>query len=58
MWMYAGLAIVGFVAGCTFFVCFRKDRKWEGREVILEAVTVETNTNRSAQDDKGPEKGS
>jgi POT family proton-dependent oligopeptide transporter len=41
--MYASLGIVGFVAGCTFFVCFRKGRKWDGGEaVVLEAVPVES----------------
>jgi proton-dependent oligopeptide transporter, POT family len=40
--MYAALAIVGFIAGCIFFVCFRKGRKWEGNTVILEAVPVYT----------------
>jgi POT family proton-dependent oligopeptide transporter len=47
VWMYAGLAIVGFVAGCTFFVCFRKGRKWDGNAVILEAVPVDTRTGAS-----------
>jgi POT family proton-dependent oligopeptide transporter len=41
VWMYAGLGIVGFVAGVTFFVCFRKGRKWEGGEVVLEAVPID-----------------
>lgn len=40
--MYAGLGIVGFVAGCTFFLCFRKGRKWSASNaVILEAVPVD-----------------
>jgi POT family proton-dependent oligopeptide transporter len=42
VWMYAGLAVVGFVAGCAFFLCFRKGRKWSGEAVILEAVAVES----------------
>jgi POT family proton-dependent oligopeptide transporter len=25
VWMYAALGIVGFVAGCLFYICFRKD---------------------------------
>jgi POT family proton-dependent oligopeptide transporter len=42
VWTYAGLGIVGFVAGCTFFLCFRKGRKWSASNtVILEAVPVE-----------------
>jgi hypothetical protein len=43
VWMYASLAVVGFVAGCAFFLCFRKGRKWSGGDaVILEAVAVES----------------
>ncbi|KAF1849646.1 POT family protein [Cucurbitaria berberidis CBS 394.84] len=45
VWMYGSLAIVGFVAGCLFFLCFRKDRKWASNAIILEAVHVDTNTN-------------
>ena len=56
--MYASLAIVGFVAGCTFFICFRKGRKWEGREVILEAVPVGSNSAGGYQDGKELQKGS
>jgi hypothetical protein len=42
VWTYAGLGIVGFVAGCTFFLCFRKGRKWSvSNTVVLEAVPVE-----------------
>lgn len=57
--MYASLAIVGFVAGCTFFLCFRKGRKWEGNAVILEAVPVDTDAgaaqgrNDMSETDKG-----
>jgi POT family proton-dependent oligopeptide transporter len=43
--MYAGLAIVGIVAGCTFFVCFRKGRKCSANAVILEAIPVESNSH-------------
>jgi POT family proton-dependent oligopeptide transporter len=43
--MYASLAIVGFVAGCTFFLCFRKGRKWSANAIILEAVTIESASN-------------
>lgn len=43
VWMYASLAIVGFVAGCVFFLCFRKGRKWTANAVILEAVPLDTN---------------
>jgi POT family proton-dependent oligopeptide transporter len=55
VWMYAGLGITGFVAGCTFFVCFRKGRKWSAANtVILEAVPVDTHPIAVAyQEDKG-----
>lgn len=52
VWMYAGLGITGFVAGCTFFVCFRKSRKLKEDVVILEAELVETNGNEY-QDRRG-----
>lgn len=43
--MYGSLAIVGFVAGCLFFFCFRSDRKRAAEILILEAVPVQTNDN-------------
>jgi POT family proton-dependent oligopeptide transporter len=53
--MYAGLGITGFVAGCSFFVCFGKSRKWSSANVvILEAVPVDTHPAAVAyQEDKG-----
>jgi POT family proton-dependent oligopeptide transporter len=51
--MYASLAIVGFVAGCTFFVCFRKGRKWSANAVILEAVPVETSALAHEEEKSG-----
>lgn len=56
MWMYAGLGITGFVAGCTFFVCFRKSGKQGEDTVILEAVLVETNGNGYQDEKSGLEK--
>ncbi|EAT83815.2 hypothetical protein SNOG_08647 [Parastagonospora nodorum SN15] len=55
VWMYAGLGITGFVAGCTFFLCFRKGRKWSATNaVILEAVPVDAHPAAVAyQEDKG-----
>ncbi|OAL45536.1 POT family protein [Pyrenochaeta sp. DS3sAY3a] len=50
VWMYASLAIVGFVAGCLFFLCFRKGRKWSVNAVVLEAVQVEQGTGTPAHD--------
>ncbi|KAK7191062.1 peptide transporter PTR2-A (POT family protein) [Paraphaeosphaeria sporulosa] len=44
VWTYASLGIVGFVAGCAFFFCFRKNRKWSADAVVLEAVPVDTNS--------------
>ncbi|KAF2441395.1 PTR2-domain-containing protein [Karstenula rhodostoma CBS 690.94] len=44
VWTYASLGIVGFAAGCVFFLCFRKDRKWSADAVVLEAVHVDTNS--------------
>ncbi|KAJ4362282.1 hypothetical protein N0V83_010375 [Neocucurbitaria cava] len=44
VWMYGSLAIVGFVAGCIFFLCFRKGRKWSANTMVLEAVHLDTNT--------------
>ncbi|KAF2021447.1 POT family protein [Aaosphaeria arxii CBS 175.79] len=44
VWMYASLAIVGFVAGVIFFICFRKSANWTPENVILEAVAVERNS--------------
>ena len=52
VWMYAGLGITGFVAGCAFFICFRKAAKSSDSVVVLEAVLVETNIH-GHQDDKG-----
>lgn len=52
VWMYAGLGITGFVAGCAFFVCFRKSRKLREDVVILEAELVETHGNEY-QDKRG-----
>jgi POT family proton-dependent oligopeptide transporter len=59
VWMYAGLAIVGFVAGCTFFLCFHKGRKWSANAVILEAVPVESASNdaRYGEDKAAMSKG-
>ncbi|KAH7401170.1 POT family-domain-containing protein [Phaeosphaeria sp. MPI-PUGE-AT-0046c] len=58
VWMYAGLAIVGFVAGCTFFLCFRKERKWVDDAVILEAVPVNSGVGPvQVRDDKWLDKG-
>ncbi|KAJ6441443.1 putative PTR2-Di-and tripeptide permease [Purpureocillium lavendulum] len=35
VWMYGSLAIVGFVAGCLFYVCFFPGRrKWAPREEV------------------------
>ncbi|KAK3202436.1 hypothetical protein GRF29_161g1186034 [Pseudopithomyces chartarum] len=56
VWMYAGLGITGFVAGCTFFVCFRKSGKQGEDTVILEAVLVETNGNGYQDEKSGLEK--
>ena len=51
--MYGSLAIVGFVAGCTFFLCFRKGRKWTSDAVVLEAVAVASHSvDCSGQVDK------
>ena len=49
VWMYGSLAIVGFVAGCLFFVCFRSDRKRSAETLVLEAVPVQTNDNTSGK---------
>lgn len=43
VWMYGSLAIVGFVSGCAFFICFRNDRRRFTEPAILEATRVETN---------------
>jgi POT family proton-dependent oligopeptide transporter len=57
--MYAALAIVAFIAGCIFFVFFRKGRKWESNTVILEAVPVDTGVGATQGHDdmRGLEKG-
>ena len=47
--MYGSLAIVGFVAGYLFFVCFRSDRKRSAETLVLEAVPVQTNDNTSGK---------
>ena len=53
VWMYGALAIVGFVAGCTFFLCFRKGRKWTADTMVLEAVAVEHHgVNTTGQTEK------
>ncbi|GJN71027.1 hypothetical protein PLIIFM63780_002382 [Purpureocillium lilacinum] len=41
VWMYGSLAIVGFVAGCLFYVCFFPGRrKWSPREeVVIEGTS-------------------
>ncbi|OSS44135.1 hypothetical protein B5807_11177 [Epicoccum nigrum] len=49
VWMYGSLAIVGFVAGCLFFFCFRSDRTRSAEPPILEAVPVQTNDNTSGR---------
>jgi POT family proton-dependent oligopeptide transporter len=56
VWMYAGLGITGFVAGCAFFVCFREGRKGEGSAVILEAVLVEMSVDGYQDGKSGLEK--
>ncbi|KAL5116475.1 hypothetical protein ACEQ8H_005596 [Pleosporales sp. CAS-2024a] len=46
LYLYAGLGITGFIAGCIFFLCFRKGRKWSAANaVILEAVPVDAHTD-------------
>ncbi|KAJ8117652.1 hypothetical protein OPT61_g1203 [Boeremia exigua] len=59
VWMYGSLAVVGFVAGCLFFICFRKDRRRSTEAVILEALRVETNDedSRGQRDKSELEKG-
>jgi proton-dependent oligopeptide transporter, POT family len=47
--MYGSLAIVGFVAGTVFFLCFRKGRKWSANAMILEAVQVESNNQQPTE---------
>lgn len=60
VWTYASLGIIGFVAGCAFFLCFCKNRKWPANAVMLEAVRVDTNaeTNATMEEKFGSEKGS
>lgn len=41
VWMYGSLAIVGFVAGCVFFLCFRKSDSFD--QTLVEGVAVEEN---------------
>lgn len=57
VWTYASLGIVGFTAGCTFYLCFRKGRKWSANTVMLEAVRVETNNDVSGVEEKKAEAG-
>jgi POT family proton-dependent oligopeptide transporter len=47
VWMYGSLGIVGFVAGCTFFVCFRKSGSLNADiPCLVEGVSVEGNVER------------
>lgn len=39
VWMYASLAIVGFVAGCIFYLCFRKSDAFD--QTLVEGIPVE-----------------
>jgi POT family proton-dependent oligopeptide transporter len=41
VWMYGSLAIVGFVAGCLFYICFRKSDLDEPIIPGLDGVPVE-----------------
>lgn len=47
VWMYGSLGIVGFVAGCAFFICFRKSDSLRAvTPRLVEGVPVEGNTER------------
>lgn len=44
LWMYASLAIVGFVAGCLFYFCFRNSDSLDLVNTgFVEGVPVEAN---------------
>lgn len=57
VWMYGSLGIVGFVAGCVFWVCFRKGGKWAADAVVIEAVQVEREAGFAAGSGEGGEFG-
>ena len=43
-WMYGSLAIVGFVAGCAFYLCFRKSDSLDPVDPgFVEGLPVEGN---------------
>lgn len=50
LWMYASLAIVGFVAGCLFYICFRKSDSLDPViPGLVEGVPVEGNRQHVTQ---------
>jgi POT family proton-dependent oligopeptide transporter len=59
VWMYASLAIVGFVAGCVFYACFWKLSRTIGRvaptEVVIdgEPVTTQSISAREVDEESG-----
>lgn len=56
VWMYGGLAIVGFVAGCVFYACFWKLSRTIGRaptdEIIVDGEPVVTESNGAKKPDE------
>lgn len=50
VWMYGSLAIVGFVAGCAFYLCFRKSGPLDPDTTgLIEGVPVEGNREHVTQ---------
>ncbi|KAJ5975430.1 Major facilitator superfamily domain general substrate transporter [Penicillium waksmanii] len=50
VWMYGSLAIVGFVAGCGFYLCFRKSDSLDpDTSGLIEGVPIEGNREHVTQ---------
>lgn len=50
VWMYGSLAIVGFVAGCLFYLCFRKSDSLDpDTPGLIEGVPVQGNGEHVTQ---------
>ncbi|KAJ5805206.1 hypothetical protein N7474_011093 [Penicillium riverlandense] len=59
VWMYGSLAIVGFVAGCLFFICFRKSDSLDPvAQRLFEGVPVGTYAAADTSDRVGNGKSS
>lgn len=53
VWMYASLAIVGFVAGCVYYACFWKVGR---NKVVMDEVIVGGDVDAAATEARGLEK--